>query len=326
MALGLGSQVMDDGDNLSGIAHKEVPMFNKILVPLDGSVLAERALVPAFAIAQQSEAEVILLRVPFIETVVIESPFYGGTALAWRDTGMHHSRERANDYLQAVRGANLKSNLQIHTRTPEGDAAEAIVAAAASENADLIVMSSHGYSGLTRWVLGSVAERVLHNAPCPVLVVRETDPLGDVLIPLDGSPIAESALAPGLEMATINDAEVKLLRAVETVNVEELAQLELAEKGLGRQLQKDLYDEANTYLHLLAKAQARAGVTVKVITRIGPAAMTILDYAEANDIGLIVMATHGRTGLKRWVYGSVTEKVLHGSKHSMLVIRAANIN
>jgi len=306
-------------------------MFNKILIPLDGSELAERALVPAFAIAQQSEAEVILVRIPIMETIVIDSPFHGGNAYTWRDTGLHHSRERAYDYLQAVHNANLKHNLTIHTRTPGGDAAfgdvaEAIVATATAEKADLIVMSSHGYSGLTRWVLGSVAERVLHSAPCPVLVVRETDPLGDVLIPLDGSPIAESALAPGLGMATMNDAEVKLLRAVEAVNVEELAQLELAEKGLGRQLQKDLYDEANTYLHTLATAQARAGVTVKLITRIGPAAMTILDYAEANDIGLIVMATHGRTGLKRWVYGGVTEKVLRGSKHSMLVIRAANIN
>jgi nucleotide-binding universal stress UspA family protein len=298
-------------------------MFNKILIPLDGSELAERALTPAFMLAQQSEAEVILLRVPVMEAMMIETPFYGSSALAWRDTEMKHTREQVNDYLQTVRRANLNRNLAIHTRTPEGDVAEAILETAIHEKADLIAMSSHGYSGLTRWVLGSIAERVLHSAPCPVLIVRETDPLGKVLIPLDGSAVAESALGPGLDIAALTGAEVKLLRAVEEVSIDEVAQLELAEKGLGRQLQEDLFDEANTYLHTLAKTQTRQGVTIEPMTRIGPPAMTILDFAEATGVGLIAMATHGRTGLKRWVYGSVTEKVLRGSKYSMFVIRAA---
>lgn len=117
---------------------------------------------------------------------------------------------------------------------PEGDVAEAIVEAATSDKVDLIVMSSHGYSGFTRWMLGSVAERVLHSAPCPAPIVRETDPLGKV--------------------------------------------------------------------------------------------MTILDYAEANNVGLIAMATHGRTGLKHWVYGSVTEKVLRGSKYSMFIFALRSTN
>jgi len=186
---------------------------------------------------------------------------------------------------------------------------------------DLIVMSSHGYSGVTRWMLGSVAEKVLRKAPCPVLVIRSSRPIWRVLVPLDGSPLAEAALQPALAVAAGLGAEVTLLRAIGAPEAEVLKQLDKVEKGLSQRVLEDMSAAAKTYLREVSDRHRRAGAEIKTAVVDGSAAAGILDYAEARDMDLIAMSTHGRTGLQRWIYGSVTEKVLHGAQHSMLVVR-----
>lgn len=297
-------------------------MFNKILVPLDGSELAERALKPALKIAQHSEAEIILLRVPLPETMLIAAPhLYGGYDLMYPSQALNKSRQEAKDYLDHIQQLTAQAGLNVRVKAPEGDIAEVIVETAFDEHVDLIVMSSHGYSGITRWVLGSVAEKVLADAPCPVLVIRSAEPLNKVLITLDGSELAESALKPGIETAMALADEVTLLRVAEEVRFDEMAQLEIAERGLGGRLQEELYKEAETYLQTVAEANLRDGLTMQTLVRIGAPTGQILDFAEAHQVGLIAMATHGRTGLRRWVYGSVTEKILRGFRGSLLVTR-----
>lgn len=280
-------------------------MFNKILVPLDGSTLSERALPPALALGQLPDTAIILARVPTGEDA--------STLTAGRHPDQ--TRSDAQVYLDTLRLSNLRPGLNLRTRLMDGDAASAIVDTATAEAADLIVMSTHGYSGVTRWLLGSVTEKVLRTAPCPVLAVRTPRPIRQIAITLDGSELSERALAPGLELAQRLQADVTLLRCVPYAAIN--GALDETERGLSRRLQQDVIDEAAAYL----TARSARRVAIKTEVRVGPAADNIYEFVEAYSTDLIVMATHGRTGVQRWVYGSVTEKVLHSANASLLVFR-----
>jgi len=297
-------------------------MFNKILVPLDGSELAERALAPAFALAQQAEGGVLLLRVAAPQPLVASTtPLHGDYGLTLPVQTSDEAQTEAESYLKIVRQDKAPHGLSVWLEAVKGGVAEAIVDTAADIHIDLIVMSSHGYSGITRWVLGSVAEKVLHKAPCPVLVVRSPRPLRHLLVPLDGSALSEAALLPALDVAASLGAEVTLLRAVHTAASEAVEQLDQIEKGLGQRVVEDMREAAGRYLRGLAEKHRRAGLALKTAVVDEPAAASILDYTETHAVDLIAMSTHGRTGIPRWIYGSVTEKVLHGDSHSMLIIR-----
>ncbi len=299
-------------------------MFNKILVPLDGSELAERALEPALTLAPP-QSELTLLRGIAPEKILIPDAhsLLIGYSVLWPDQSLEDSRKEARSYLQAVRKSKIPQDMTVRLEVAEEDAAEAILSLAAAEDIDLISMSSHGYSGLTRWVLGSVAERVLHHAPCPVLVIRSPVPFHQVLVPLDGSKLSEEALGPGLELAGRLGCEVTLLCVTPTVALREVEYLDGVEDGLGQRLAERLHAEARTYLDHLLDAHERPELALKTVITGGSPATGILKYAEEQGIDLIAMSTHGRTGLSRWVYGSVTEKVLRGARHSMLVVRPA---
>ncbi len=286
-------------------------MIKKILLPLDGSQLSQRALEPTLALSRQNGAELLLVRVPTADS------------LSFAISEAKH-RELAHDalaYLETIRQSNDQPSLNIRAQVLDGDVASAIVDTAHHEQADLIVMSTHGYSGLTRWVLGSVTEKVLRSAPCPVLAVRAARHPQRILIALDGSPLSERAITPGLLLAQSLNAEVTLLRCVPHIVADN--KLDEHERGLSRRMQDDLINEARDYLNGRSDEAARSmpGVTIKTAIRIGSPADSILDYVETYGIDLIAMATHGRTGLKRWVYGSVTAKVLRSVNCSMLVIR-----
>jgi nucleotide-binding universal stress UspA family protein len=310
-------------------------MFKNILIPLDGAPLAERALEPALRLARASQADVGLVTVTTPEPAAA-GPAAAGEAVAApaRDTF-----QAAWDYLEEVRAAQAEPGYTLTAKVmADPDPAAAIVEAARSGAVDLIAMSSHGYTGLKRWVLGSVAEKVLEAAPCPVLVLRSDAPLGDVLIPLDGSPFSEQALAPALAAAACFGGRATLLRVVPEIKSgvemqeDPLAYFKTGEmKGRPPQVrprlttnqkaQDNALDEAQVYLRHLAARLERPGLALECAALVGLPAATILNYAEGQSVSLIAMATHGRTGVQRWLYGSVTSKVLRGGQHSMLVVR-----
>jgi nucleotide-binding universal stress UspA family protein len=295
-------------------------MVKKILVPLDGSALAERAIQPALALARQDGAEVVFMRVPVMAHMFI--PAEGGYGLLYPEQSLGASREETQVYLDEMQRVWAGSNYSVRAARVEGDVPSAIVDTARHENVDLIVISSHGYSGITRWVMGSVAEKVLHGAHCPVLVIRANQPLRRMLITLDGSLLAEKALDPAFDVARALNAQITLLRVAPDISEGELADLDEVERGLGRRLQQEVADEAEAYLKHLAD-RLPADLTVDVAMRMGAPAAAILHFAELHDIDLIAMATHGRAGLGRWLYGSVTEKILRTVPCSMLVVRPA---
>lgn len=297
-------------------------MFKRILVPLDGSELAERALGPALAVAKHYQAELLLLNAPMIApalTAVVHS--YDIPAF---DMNMKQMHLEAEQYLTYKRDTLRHEGVVVRKVVQEGDPATVIVDTAADQNADLIVMSTHGYTGLERWVMGSTAERVLQSAPCPVLILRSRRPIQQMAITLDGSELAEQALPPGLALASAFSAEVTLLRVKEPYHKPDpdlIHQLEQMEPGLGQHMVDDFYANVDNYIERIRVENQEAHPHIEALSLVGPAAPSITDYLQTNEVDLVVMATHGRTGLGRWLYGSVTQKLLRNMPCAMLVVR-----
>lgn len=296
-------------------------MFKKLVVPLDGSPLAERALTMAAQLARHDGAQVIMVRVPVAERAYM--PAADGYGLLYPEEYFGAASNEAFEYLKVVQTRQAGHGFPIAGEVVDGDPAGAIVDTARQYRADLIAMSSHGYSGLTRWILGSVAERVLREADCPVLVVRSAEPIKRMLVTLDGSTISAHVLAPALDVAQALGAAVILLRVVPELSAGDIHDLDEYEAGLGLRLAQEYQEEARHYLEAHAQPFVRGGLDVQCVVRDGSAASVILKLVEEKAIDVVAMATHGRTGLRRWIYGSVTEKVLHSAACSMLVARPA---
>ena len=301
-------------------------MFSPIVVPLDGSVLAERALTLARELALYTPAELRLVRVAVAERMLVPAePSFG---VLYPDQSLAEARKEANHYLATLRAAYAAEDLSVRVEVREGDVASAVVNAAQQAQARLIVMSSHGYSGVERWLLGSVAEKVLKAAPCPVWVVRTATPPQHVLITLDGSRLAEEVVAPAVHVARCFGARITLLRVVAEVGSADIKALDDCERGMGRRMVEEMVEEAADYLTRLADRVGDEPLALQTAVRAGPAAETILDYAKRHEVDLVAITTHGRTGLRRWLYGSVTHKVLDQLPVSLLVARpwAAGLN
>lgn len=298
-------------------------MFRNILVPLDGSALSERALAPALRVAELESSRVTLLRTPVVDVALVPSvEAFGNYSLRGLEEAVGYARHEAHDYLGTVQKAYAKPNVELCGLVEEGDPAETILNVAMDKHVNLIVMSTHGYSGVTRWIMGSVTERVLAHAACPVFVIRSEHPIQRMLIPLDGSALSEKALAPALEVASAFDIPVTLLRIIGAVPSWHVAQLNEVERGLGHRLRDELEEEAQAYLRNAIAAYHHLRLQVDVAVRSGPPATAILEYSEAYRVDVVAMATHGRTGAQKWLYGSVTEKVLRNSRDfAMLVVR-----
>jgi nucleotide-binding universal stress UspA family protein len=290
-------------------------MFEQILVPLDGSALGERALPMAAEIAKASNGRLILLRVVPYFTVLAADP------LLYEEMN-RMGEDEALAYLRSVQ-ETLDPQLPVDLEIEVGSAADSILQKAHEHNADLIVMSSHGRSGLNRWVYGSVAERILSQAPCPTLIInarqQSWQPVPKrILVPLDGSELAEKALDPVRDLATALGSEVHLLRVTTSghLRLETDSMAEVFTDIEGKEV-----EDANTYLQEAAGKLGLADTVMAVAVASASIAEAIIDYAAENDIELIVMSSHGRTGLRRWVYGSVAEKVLRSSCCASMIVR-----
>jgi nucleotide-binding universal stress UspA family protein len=298
-------------------------MFKRILVPLDGFQPAEQALIVAGALARAGAAHLLLLR--SVQPVYASLPVGVGltTELEWSLTpsaGPGRQRE-AHDYLSAVARRHECAGCTIHTRVEEGDAAGVIIDTATAEGIDLIVMSDQRRTGMR---LGNVTERVLNHAPCPVLLTRTADPIRRVLIALDGSPLGERALPPALAVARALGAQVVLVR------VNDMLPLNPLEAGLlweweplpsDERAVEEMRQAAETYLRQAAARHGLAPDEALTLVLDGAPADRLQEYARLSAIDLIAMSTHGRTGLRRWLYGSVTAKVMHGTDRAMLIVR-----
>jgi nucleotide-binding universal stress UspA family protein len=314
-------------------------MFTRLLVPLDGSERAERALPVAARIARASVAAdpapcLILLRA--VTVPVTYGVMYEGQALQWRL--IRDETELAQTYLGALARADALAGLAVETLVKVGNAATIILDAAEDRRGDLVVMTSHGRTGAARWLLGSVAEHVARQSAVPVLVLPQTGPAPTgphpaaeqplrMLVPLDGSPFAEAALAPAVALAQALSAPERAALHLGLVLLPFEADVTSMPEGLA-------LEGARTYLSRVA---AHLRDTYPKLT-VGWSVVAKLDAAEAlmrlaaggEDAGgagapsrcdLIAMATHGRSGMVRWALGSITERVLHSAELPLLIVR-----
>jgi nucleotide-binding universal stress UspA family protein len=255
--------------------------------------------------------------------------------------------ELARDYLAGIAKGLLEDGLQAHTKVVDGDPATCIVECATQDpSIMMIAMSTHGRSGLGRWVFGSVADKVLHAAPVPLLLVRssesesETDSDGPVqvhsphhyhtiLVPLDGSSFAEQALwqarvlaaASGANQENDSGAKLVLVSVVPTPSAWQMAD-DTSISLWAEAAERDETNRLNLYLLETAQQFRSQGHIVQTRLCHGDPAEEILRSGEETNADIIVMATHGRGGLRRLWLGSVATKVVQGATVPVLLVRA----
>jgi len=287
------------------------------LVPLDGSATAECVLPWARTLGKALGLRLVLL------SLVRDAPV-GGDART--DAALRPARHYLDGVTADLTAAGLSVEQCILPATD--DVSAQITSTAAALNASFILLATHGRTGVRRLVLGSVAGEVARTAPCPVLVIRatpagaavESGALRRILLPLDGSPLAEQALAPAVELARATSATLDLAR------VEPWAwQLQRAsvEVYYPPDFDSALEQAADEYL-----ARVRAAVSPDVTTEChvlrGDAAGTITAHAEEVGADLVVMSTRGRSGLARMTLGSVADRVVRGGSRPVLLVQAAS--
>ncbi|MHA3775233.1 universal stress protein [Verrucomicrobiota bacterium sgz303538] len=299
--------------------------LQKIIVPVDFSEPSLKALDVAQALAERFGASLHFVHIveptPFM-TSLPELPIVmpdSDVAKHWDEMLTRLTRERAE--------GNIKTSSEVRL----GKASDEIVAIAEKSGADMLVIATHGRTGLKRVLMGSTAERVVRHAPCPVLVVRErkgaegagtggTAKLAQfrrILVPTDFSPLSQAALNYAGRFAEQFGAELVLLHCIYfPVN------------GLG--VEYHIYDTAVVADAAMKAAESRMATLIRenvpqqVVTkyevRTGPPIGEIPEYVSSIDADLVICATHGRTGLKRALLGSTAEGIVRHTPCSVLVV------
>lgn len=287
-------------------------MLKTLLVPTDGSTLAGRAIPYATALARATNAKMVLWR-------AVETPQVGVKV---------DPAPEASSQLEVEVGALRQQGLAVESQLQpvDGDeVGESIVDAAATHGADLIVMSTHGRSGIGRVIYGSVADRVLRIARQPVLMIPAaceqawpTDRPPRILVPLDRSELGMAALGPAVELARQVGGELIL---VHVIAFPTYAYSEgYAYSAYDYDLSAEMAD-ATRDLEAAAEAPRAAGLTVRTKVTTGYATAEVAAIAREEDADLVVMATHGRGGLARLVLGSVATAALQRTGLPVLLVR-----
>jgi nucleotide-binding universal stress UspA family protein len=286
-------------------------MYEALLFPTDGSDGASVALDHVLDIAAAHGATVHVINV--VDTT------QDGVGAARGDVGDALSR-RGEGIVEEAAGRAERRGVDVVTDVLEGQPYSTIVEYAGTHGIDLVVMPTHGRRGLGRLLLGSTTERVVRRSDVPVLTIRPREdalleyPYADVLVPTDGSEQADHALTTGIDVVTATDARLHLLSVIS------MAALGVDVRS---DLQLDILEEnAEGILDAASERAERAGLDPTTTVAYGSSIhSTIRSHVEDNDVDLVVVGTHGRTGFDRYVLGSVTEKLVRTSPVPVLTVR-----
>jgi nucleotide-binding universal stress UspA family protein len=299
-------------------------MYSKILIPLDGSTTAEKVLPYARYLGGRFKIPIELLAV--IDIAEIAAHLSADKA-RFLDTMMEDGTKHSTAYLRGV--ASTFAGADIKCSVERGRAEEVIIAKGAADTAMLITMSTHGRSGLNRFLLGSIAEKVLRGTVNPLLLVRATEEatsageatLKSIIVPLDGSELAESVLPMVAGLAKKLDLETELFRAYH-IPYNVYTGDEGFYAGNYEELIAGVRDEASEYLDKKAAELKKLGAAkVSCVTKEGFAGDEIISLGRKTPDNLIAMCSHGRSGVQRWVLGSVAETVVRHSGDPVLIMR-----
>lgn len=300
-------------------------MYKKMLVPLDGSKLAEVVIPYVKEIAERLGLDLLLLHVctPQEREFSHMRESYIHSVAQAIGSQVEQVQQRP-DIRPGAKPVNVRSELTI------GYPAEEILRHAEQKNIDLIVMATHGRSGIKDWLFGSVADKVLRGSKIPVCLIRaKTDGetsgeqwlMRTILVPLDGSQLAERVLPHLQNIAKVHgDITVSLLRVVPPLRLYAYAEEKLSPQERQR-WERDAQDNARQYLQKIAKRLKKDGIRVKCKVIYGDTVMQLVDYANKKKVDLLVISTHGRSGVLQWVWGGVTDKILQLVSCPILLVR-----
>jgi len=324
-------------------------MFRHILVPLDGSPRAEQAIPIAVRLARASRGMITLFRAV---NPVAEVSAYGLGGIYVASCRIEDELSRARSYLEQCSRDSLllealRAGMSLQTHATLGNPAELILAQTANPGEpaiDVIVMSSHGYTGMKRWMLGSVAEKVARHALVPVLLVREGGPLrahlqpdGEkrmrVLVPLDASPRSQDALAPAAlliaALSSSGQGELHLAQMIvppERTNLREREELFQAASAnlaeIGKSIREGLVARFGPDLHpRLSWSVSFTDDIAEGIVRLAEEGEKRAGEALLPPSDVIALTTHGFGGGERWQIGSIAGRILHATRLPMLLVR-----
>ena len=274
-------------------------MLKKILLALDGSENAERALWWVTQYAAREKAQVVLFRA--VDTTILEPEFIPSVV------------KDAFNYLLRMETEINQSGIPAKVVVRQGKPAETLVKVAMEEGVDLILMTTRGGSKVKRWAIGGVTEQVMRLSPIPVLPIQnrtrpaKNDHVRRVIVPIDGSKLAEEVIPWATGFARLLKARLVFLHVYPT-----------GSRGMGAHAE-ETFEALRTRMIRKCELLKKEGVKARFAVRTGDAADRILWFAGMND--LILTTTHGHGGFKRWIFGSVAEKLIHEARVPVLVYK-----
>ncbi len=293
-------------------------MIETILVPLDGSPESEAVLPVASEVAHRTGSTLVLL------TSVYQP---GGWGEFQFTVDLEREARLAQQYLDARKVELERDGLIVEALAVSGPPAQAVIDYGVARPADLVTMSTHGRSGAIRWAFGSVADQVIHGSHTPLLLVRSHKPAATlppafrkIFVPYDGSRLSESALPFIQEFARAFEAPIVLFRALfPPASSDPGFEAPIANDRLWT----DLRELAERQLGELSEELGKAGLKVSTAVKFGPTVDEIVQAAKGEQADLIAMSTHGRSGVGRWIMGSVADAVVRRSDLPVLLVRPA---
>ena len=320
-------------------------MFQRILVPLDGSPLAEQALPVAARVARACGGTVILFHVVDVSQAYVS---YGALQPLVTQDAIERSLKRGKSYLDSLLPHSHLAGVTLEEQVILGSPAVVILSILDEQAIDLVIMSSHGYTGLKHWILGSTAEKVIHHTPVPILILREGTlprshqrpdgtPFVRALVPLDTSARSQDAIVPAVVLvgafSSPGQGELHLTQII-TLPVE-----------INEREKEALFQEVRQNLRAISESTCKGIVanlgsdfhltitwSISLDSDIAAGIVNIAEHgdvaAEGSPVGasdLIAMTTHGYTGIHKWTMGSIAERVLHATKLPLLLTRPADM-
>lgn len=299
-------------------------MYSKILIPLDGSKTAEKVLPLARILAATLKLPIELLEVVDIAAATAH---IAADKARYLDAIITEGENASREHLAEI--AATFPGLAVSCRVERGRPADVIIERAEAEKGTLIAMATHGRSGINRWMMGSVAEKVLRGTTAPLFLVRAgvagsacAPAIKTIVVPLDGSELAEAVLPTVCEVAKTLDLDVILCRAYELAATAYYGSEDYLPKY--DEMLRDLKESVENYLIKKADGLKATGLTrVSWVALEGAGAEEIVRYANKHHDALVAMCTHGMSGVSRWALGSVTEKVVRHAEEPVLVLHGA---
>jgi nucleotide-binding universal stress UspA family protein len=299
-------------------------MFDPILVPLDGSLLAECVLPHASAIARAFDARVMLLRVMDKNQSIEKTQLFDLVNWQINKTG-------ARLYLDKMCTRLSNSGMRVEANVLEGLVADTITEYAQDMGTKLIIMSSHGRSGLSQWGISSVTQKIIFSAPTSVLIIRAHQPAGcesdeqrysQIMVPLDGSRRAENVIPMVTLLARHHQARIHIVHVVKAPDMARQLPLAREDIELSDRIVARNREEAIRYLEQVRLHSPLDGIEVKIhLLTSNNAAAALHELAEQEHIDLVSLSAHGYSGNDQWPYGSMVHNFILYSKVPLLIVQ-----